>query len=842
MEPLGNFLLLLIRQFAGGPGPIENNLVRFGSAAIFWGALLLIAWARQKNQNLPREKLLVWGFGFGLIRELIMFGLTTVKITGLLGTEGGDIYYYPMEHGLAMASVVVVAGAFLRYSLKDDLLSRRYIQIGLGLTIVALAISFNDWPKMATKTPGIHFNETWESLAIHILTVLLLVVAIFLLLRNPDWLRVNVSIAFGLLLLSEGLFLVSNALDHSTNEVLCPISNAFHILAIPIFGFVYIKEMSIEKKLTEGKLDNYRDHLEDLVDERTSMLVAQNEIAHSLSRSLDLEIILNMALEKVLSVLSMDVGLIFIQGRENQQLTLGAYRGQLSENDLELCIEEGCPYENLSKKAIAQQSIIQVRTDERLSGFSHIKREQIKSLVSVPLVSKDQIVGALTLGSKRNALLEQTNLELLTAICNQIGMAVENAFLFHEAEIWATELSTLHQASVNLGAMLDRDQIYTEIVTQSARLTNRQIVFILHADPITAKPKIRACVGVEQENMALLCDDETLKNLISDLCAFNKTIVVSDSTKDERIPQKWNMELQTVALLCAPIWGEEEPEDFLFILDTGKTKSWRSKDVELVESFIYQAAVALENAHLYKQLERAATLEERQRIAADMHDGLAQTISLLGLKVDQTANLVSPASTEVKAALTEVRSTVNQALLEARESIYSLQNSNPQRKSIQEILTSLVGQWSQEWRDQQAIIIDTEFSFTEPLYLSPDQIAQITPIIQEAVINARKHANTSRISIRGYRMEDWVYVSIRDRGAGFDINASNRDAESHFGLKIMQARATRFGGDLQIESQPGVGTTVTLSWRMNVRKNGKNVEYKESSNQNQVIESGEDNV
>lgn len=823
MVPSENFLLLLIRQFAGGPGPVENNLVRFGSAAIFWLALLLIAWTRQKNQNLPREKLLIFGFGFALIRELIMFGLTTVKITGVLGSEGWDIYYYPMEHGLSMASIVVVAGAFLGYSLKDEKLSLRYIQIGLTLTIVALAFSYNQWPKLVAKSPGVHFNETWGSLSIHILSVLLLIIAIIFLLRKRDWLRINVSIAFGSLLISEALFLTSNALTHSTNEVLCPISNAFHILAIPIFGFVYIKEMSIEKKLTEEKLDDYRDHLEELVDERTSMLVAQNEIAHSLSRSLDLETILNMALDKVLAVLSMDVGLIFIQGREKQKISLGAYRGQLSDQDLAQCIKEGCPYENLSRDAIEKKSILQIQTDENLSGFFHIKREQIKSLISIPLVSKDQIVGALTLGSKRKAPLDQTNLELLTAVCNQIGMAVENAYLYHEAEIWAGELSTLHQASVNLGALLDTEEIHNEIVAQTARLTNRPIVFILQNKASSAKAAILAMVGTKSEQLVHLTSAPDVSDLITNLCNQRTSTVISYAQQDNFIPESWQSNLQTKSLLCSPIWNDEESEEFLFILDRDQESVWLPKDVELVESFVSRAAVALENAHLYKQLEWAATLEERQRIAADMHDGLAQTISLLGLKVDQIAAQVPQTSGQLSADVAEVRETVNQALEEARKSIYSLQNTPPQRKSLQDILTTLVD----EWRDQQEISIDTTFSFTEPLFLPHDQITQIIPIIQESVINARKHADTPKISINGYQLGNWANISVGDTGKGFDINALYGNEDSHFGLKIMQARAARFGGELNIESHPGVGTTITLSWQTNKKRGDSNGKRKQ---------------
>ena len=94
MDKFLDFWLMFLTQIAGGPGPAENNLVRFTLPAIFWAVLLASAWSGQRHGR-PRERLLVWGFGLGL------------------------------------TSVVIIAGSFLRYILDDELLARRYIQTGL---------------------------------------------------------------------------------------------------------------------------------------------------------------------------------------------------------------------------------------------------------------------------------------------------------------------------------------------------------------------------------------------------------------------------------------------------------------------------------------------------------------------------------------------------------------------------------------------------------------------------------------------------------------------------------------------------------------------------------------
>jgi signal transduction histidine kinase len=486
-----------------------------------------------------------------------------------------------------------------------------------------------------------------------------------------------------------------------------------------------------------------------------------------------------------------------------------------------MCIKDGCPYLRLSKNAIDKQATIQTRTDETLSGYSHIRREHIQLLISVPLISKENIVGVLTLGTKKSDPLDQTNLELLTAICHQVGMAIENAYLYQESELWASELSMLHKASINLGSTLDASQINEEIVYQSARLTGRQMACVIYWDEHCEKFEIVSSVGMKPEVESFLIKNPTACELLDELCKTRKSIVIDDIRQDARIPESWKTGLDIRSLFCSPIWGIDEPVEFLFIMDQRHTNSWRSKDVELVESFISRAAVALENANLYDQLEWAATLEERQRIAADMHDGLAQTISLLGFKVDNAAELLpSESAMELVEALKGVRETVSQASVDARKSISSLQTMPQPRKSLQEILTTIIEQCSDGWSNGGASVFHTSFSFSEPLFLSERQITQVVPIIQEALINARKHSDATQLQIQVQQSNGQVSITIEDDGKGFDVDNLSDQEENHFGIKIMRARATRLGGELQIISKPGHGTTVTLSWMLNRKREG----------------------
>ncbi len=113
MEGFVEYILLLLSQFAGGPGSIENNLMRFGIPAIMWGVLLVVAWSRQRESERPREKWLVWGFGPALARELLMFRFISLQILGVAERHAAYFISAPLEQALTMASIVVIAAAFL---------------------------------------------------------------------------------------------------------------------------------------------------------------------------------------------------------------------------------------------------------------------------------------------------------------------------------------------------------------------------------------------------------------------------------------------------------------------------------------------------------------------------------------------------------------------------------------------------------------------------------------------------------------------------------------------------------------------------------------------------------
>lgn len=268
---------------------------------------------------------------------------------------------------------------------------------------------------------------------------------------------------------------------------------------------------------------------------------------------------------------------------------------------------------------------------------------------------------------------------------------------------------------------------------------------------------------------------------------------------------------QTVALdyrashLAAPLRVGERVIGALCVGST-RAATYSDEQVRLLTELANSTAIALENARLYEQAERVAALEERQRIAADMHDGLAQTLSYVKLKSDHLADLIAH-DEQAAQELTLISAAVDRAGHEVRQSIASLRAVPVLDRTLQEHLADAVAEFAQSVPE---VAIDIVSADDHDVILESDAMTQVLRVVQEALQNARRHASATRVTIRLERQGSAYRVMIHDNGCGFDPSAVN--GKGHFGLSIMQARAARIGGDLMIEAAPGQGTHVILAW------------------------------
>jgi len=232
------------------------------------------------------------------------------------------------------------------------------------------------------------------------------------------------------------------------------------------------------------------------------------------------------------------------------------------------------------------------------------------------------------------------------------------------------------------------------------------------------------------------------------------------------------------------------------------------EEVRLLTLQANAGAIALENARLYEQVEQAAALAERERLVAEIHDGLAQTLSFLDLRLDVVSGLIEDKDLSgVPEHLVLMQRTIEQAGHEVRRLMAGLQASAHPPRTLEELLRQTVEQFMEE----RGVDIELHVKTGQPIRQPPEAHEQVVRVVKEALTNAHKHAESARVTVTLERQGEQAIVCVQDDGAGFDVT-SPPDREHHYGLKVMEIRAEWIGGKLSVESAPEEGTTVTLRW------------------------------
>ncbi len=223
-----------------------------------------------------------------------------------------------------------------------------------------------------------------------------------------------------------------------------------------------------------------------------------------------------------------------------------------------------------------------------------------------------------------------------------------------------------------------------------------------------------------------------------------------------------------------------------------------------------QVALALENLLLVEEARKAGVLRERQRMAHEIHDTLAQGFTSIVMNLEAAEGVIPSNLDRAQHHLDQARLTARESLTEARRLVWALRPEPLEDASLPEALVRLAERWSTESG------ISTGVSTTgTPCPLPSEVEAMLFRVAQEALNNVRKHAReASRVALTLSYMGETATLDVRDDGAGFDPareSGKTRDRESGgFGLKGMRERVEGVGGVLSVESAPGEGSTLTV--------------------------------
>jgi signal transduction histidine kinase len=284
------------------------------------------------------------------------------------------------------------------------------------------------------------------------------------------------------------------------------------------------------------------------------------------------------------------------------------------------------------------------------------------------------------------------------------------------------------------------------------------------------------------------------------LAADTKPLAVEDVANDARVLGRAQaLAWGTRTLLYVPLLAAGETAGF-FSLHSAERRRFSAEDLELAQALAQQVTLTMQLARLAEQGRQGAILAERNRMAREIHDTLAQGFTGIVVQLEAAEDVLGEKDPAASAHLARARLLARQSLAEARRSVYALRLPEPEREPLPTALRRSIGALA------AGTPLAVAWEVDEPWPALPDELEQdLLRIGQEAATNVLKHARASRLRVALRAAADEVRLEVSDDGQGIDPAAN---AHGGFGLLGMRERAARHGGALEVTSQPGKGTMV----------------------------------
>jgi two-component system, sensor histidine kinase and response regulator len=210
---------------------------------------------------------------------------------------------------------------------------------------------------------------------------------------------------------------------------------------------------------------------------------------------------------------------------------------------------------------------------------------------------------------------------------------------------------------------------------------------------------------------------------------------------------------------------------------------------------------ALEQERSLKQrIEEMAVIEERNRIARDIHDSLGHSLTALNIQLQAATSLLATAPTQAQPFLSQAQRLAATAMQDVRQSVRALREDEGIEQPLQEAIASL----AEEFRQVTGIVPTTRIQLTESLPTSASKT--LYRVVQEALTNTSKYAEATQVEIQLLTTDALVCLTFKDNGKGFDRNQEN----SGFGLQGMQERVAALNGDFRLTTKPGSGCQIEI--------------------------------
>ena len=529
--------------------------------------------------------------------------------------------------------------------------------------------------------------------------------------------------------------------------------------------------------------------------DRTERLL---EAGLALSSELSLPVILQRIVELAAELTSARYGALGVLGRDGtitEFITTGVTEAEraaighipVGRGILGVLIEDATP---MRLRDIAE--------DPRSVGFPP-NHPPMRSFLGAPVSARGQVFGNLYLTEKQDAdAFTNQDERALVMLAGQAGVAIENARLYQEAHDRARRLEAIREIATAILAGTNPDQVLKLVARHARELVGADLATLaVPAGP--GELMVGAADGLHAEELA--GTTFPVEGSVSgEVIRTGKTVAVPDAAADERVRQPALRAGGIGPALFAPLAVRGTVLGTLLVANATGGRPFGAEDVQLTETFAEQAAVAVEHARLQQELGRIAVLEDRERIAKELHDGVIQALFAVGLGLQGSAMLARDPDLQrrIGGAVEEL----DRVIGDLRNYIFGLRPGILADRQLDQALRQLA-----EELDHKAGVVTVVEVDPQAAAALAGVAAEVVQLAREALSNVSRHAQATTCRVSLYRDGATVMLEVDDDGRGFDPATARPEGQ---GLGNLRARAQALGGRVKLDSQLGEGTRVRV--------------------------------
>ncbi len=591
----------------------------------------------------------------------------------------------------------------------------------------------------------------------------------------------------------------------------------------------------------------YRDLAQRLRD-----LAVLNDASQALTLTVALDKTLSLMTNRVCIALLAENGYVLLIEGHDDKLTFAATSGSDTADLIGVRLDTNISLiEQVILAGTPQLFKLSPENPDPFAELEKIIQRKIHTLLIAPVKTRGIIIGLVILINKQTGDFNTNDLNLLSALSQLMAGAVENAQLFKQIHAYSDRLErTILARTERLQAIkkisqvvsrgLDLDELLVVVGRDISQIfmpekpgeTIHVVIGLVDGSKIGLRRLYDSTVESVPETLqshriiSLKIDPE---KPIGQVIIQAKPIILNQIKTPDIYPSRFGEAIRINAVMMAPLITGGKTVG-LIMVESQVANTFDESDLEILETLAFQVASAIEHARLLQKTREIAIVEERTRLARDMHDGVAQNLAYLLIQVDRCLNMVEEGG-KLEKQLEQISALLKQNIEELRRNIFDLRPVELEGKSVFEVLKNFVTEFGQRWNLKTTCVIEGEF-----VEVSPEVESSLYRILQETLSNARQHARCTELSVKvAIKDNQWVTLEVQDNGQGFDANQVAQDLHRSqaknlspregqgkgLGLISMRERATRVGGQLTVESDNYQGTRVfaMLPLRVGVTNN-----------------------